>query len=55
MNILAAFLMRKIRKESQMDSLYGGKPGNPFVIKQAFPTIEAMVAEFAKGAGSNKV
>ena len=38
-----------------MDSLYGGKPGNPFVIKQAFPTIEAMVAEFAQGAGSNKV
>lgn len=38
-----------------MDSLYGGKPGSPFVIKQAFPTIEAMVAEFAKGAGSNKV
>lgn len=38
-----------------MDSLYGGKPGSPFVIKQSFPSVNEMSKEFAKGAGYNKV
>ena len=34
-----------------MDSLYGGRPGTPFIIKRRFTTVEEMVEEFAKGAG----
>ncbi len=32
-----------------MDSLYGGRPGAPFVLKASFKTIEDMKQEFGKG------
>lgn len=34
-----------------MESLYGGRPGTPFIIKRSFKTVDEMDAEFAKGAG----
>ena len=34
-----------------MDSLYGGKPGLSFVLKESFPSISKMIEAFEKGDG----
>ena len=37
------------------NSFYGGRDGQPFVIKETFKTVKAMIDEFKKGPGYTKV